>query len=121
MVVDPSQLLGTVITPFAKLHKFSIRRLKFDVGLLEKFSVLGNLEIEALTLFSIVLDSLFKVGLVLRFQFLHLCFELGDLIILGSEEGKLIVFLFELGLMLPCLFEKMQHHIRHGHTIFQRY
>ena len=118
MAVDPGQLLGTVITPFAKLHKFSIRRLKFDVGLLEKFSVLGNLEIEALALFSIVLASFLKFGLVLRFQLLHVCLELGNFIILGSEEGKLVIFLFELGLMLPCLFEKMQNHIRHEHTIF---
>ena len=55
VVVDPGQLLGTLVTPLQELRKLSIRRLKLRVGLLQQFLVLGDLEVEALALFSKIL------------------------------------------------------------------
>ena len=73
MAVDPGQFIDAIIASLAELHQFSVRRLEFDVGLLEKFAILSNLEIEALALFGVVLASLFELSLVLRLHLLHFC------------------------------------------------
>ena len=120
MVVDPGQLLSVVVTPLPELHKFSIRRLKLSVGLFQQFLVLANLELQTLLLFGEILASFIHLGFVERLEFLHFCLKFGNFIIFGPEESEVIILLLQFGLMLSFLFEKMQHHIRHGHTIFKR-
>ena len=119
MAVDPGQLLGAVVTPLSKLHKLSICRLKLSVGLFRQFLILGNSEVQSFSLFSEILASFIEFGFVERLELFHVCLEFANFIILGPEEGELIILLLEFGLVLPCLFEKMQHHIRYGHTIFK--
>ena len=118
--MDPGQLLDTTIASLPKLFKLGERRPKPDFGFLEQILVLGDLKGKALTLFGEVLANFLELGFVLGLHLLHLGLEFGYFVVLGPEEGKLIVLLLQLGLMLSCLFEKMQHHIRHGHTILKR-
>ena len=120
MAVDPGQLLDAIVASLAKLFKLSERRPKLDLGFFKKVLVLGDLESKALTLFGDVLANFLELGFVLGLHLLHLGLEFGYFVVLGPEEGELIVLLLQLGLMLSCLFEKMQHHIRHGHTILKR-
>ena len=118
--MDLGQLLDTTIASLPKLFKLSERRPKPGFEFLEQVLVLGDLEGKTLMFFDEVLANFLELDFVLGLHILHLVLKFGYLVVLGPEEGKLIILLLQLGLMLSCLFEKMQHHIRHGHTILKR-